>query len=262
MADTDRYEALSGGVAETFCAGLGPYLVGRLDALDLEPAVRAEAIAAGGRVLDAAFADWVGLAAGAQRRSPLELLREALSAVTAALAAAGVAPVERDAQQEALLPGDVYDLVPPTSRDLGDEALHAHVAWGLARAEAIAGMVPATPPPPTAAAVALVGTNLMDRARIEEAVREAGLDLVLWRNPGAVAAGLAGKPPLLAFVDLEHGAAGEAIAALAAAGVGVVAFGPHVDDVALAAARAQGATEALPRSRFFSRLPRLLPRQV
>ena len=66
----------------------------------------------------------------------------------------------------------------------------------------------------------------------------------------------------MALVDLEHGAASEAIAALAGAGVTVVAYGPHVDDVALAAARAQGAAEALPRSRFFARLPKLLPIQV
>ncbi len=260
--DDATYREASRRVAEAFGAALGPYLTGRVGALTGDDALVADVVGAAQDAMRAALAGWVGLGAGAQRRSPLELLREALDAATVVLSAAGVPPVERDPQQASLLPGDIYDLVPPTSRDLGDEALHAHVAWGLARAEAMAGVVPAPPRPDTGPAVALVGSNLMDRARIEEAVRDAGMELLLWRNPAAVSAGLEQRPPVLALVDLEHRAAGEAIPALAAAGVTVVAYGPHVDDVALAAARAQGAAEALPRSRFFTRLPRLLPRKV
>ncbi|HEY5727136.1 MAG TPA: hypothetical protein VIV08_00850, partial [Acidimicrobiia bacterium] len=55
-----------------------------------------------------------------------------------------------------------------------------------------------------------------------------------------------------------HPAALEVIARIAAAGVKVVAFGPHVDAAALDAATEAGAAESLPRSRFFARLPRLL----
>jgi hypothetical protein len=44
---------------------------------------------------------------------------------------------------------------------------------------------------------------------------------------------------------------------LAAAGVEVIAFGSHIDEAGLERARAAGATKALPRSRFFSRLPRM-----
>jgi len=42
----------------------------------------------------------------------------------------------------------------------------------------------------------------------------------------------------------------------------VVAFGPHVDDLALVRAGALGADRALPRSRFFKGIADLLPRRV
>jgi hypothetical protein len=80
----------------------------------------------------------------------------------------------------------------------------------------------------------------------------------VWRNPGAVEEGLAGPPPRIAIVDLAHPAALDLIARIAGAGVPVVAYGPHVDAASLEAATAAGAGEALSRSRFFARLPRLL----
>jgi hypothetical protein len=164
----------------------------------------------------------------------------------------------RTAPDEAALPGDLLDIAPATSRDIGEEAWRAHVAWGLARAETIAGMVP-RPAAPAGATVALVGTDLMDRTAIQSAADAAGFELVLWRNPAAVSDGIAASKPALALVDLSHAAAMDAIRALADAGVRTVAFGPHVDDHAMAAAQALGAEEALPRSRFFRRLPGLFP---
>jgi hypothetical protein len=93
--------------------------------------------------------------------------------------------------------------------------------------------------------VALVG-DLMDRSRISGA-----LPAVLFATTPAAAA--------------EHGAAvvvvdlarhGGAVAALRAAlpGARIVAYGPHVDGDAAAAARRDGADAVLPRSRFFRRI--------
>ena len=54
----------------------------------------------------------------------------------------------------------------------------------------------------------------------------------------------------LVVVDLTRAGAVDAAAEVAATGVRVVGFGPHVDDALLAAAVAAG-VEAMPRSRFF-----------
>jgi hypothetical protein len=108
----------------------------------------------------------------------------------------------------------------------------------------------------------LVGIDLMDRTRIESVARAAGFDLAVWRNPAAIADGLAGTPPAVVLVDLTHAAADEAIRACTAAGVRTIAFGPHVDDVALARARSLGAMDAVARSRFFSRLEAYLQAMV
>jgi len=55
-------------------------------------------------------------------------------------------------------------------------------------------------------------------------------------------------------VDLTRPGALDAVEALAGRWP-VLGFGPHVDDDLLAAARAAGCTEVLPRSRFFARWP-------
>jgi hypothetical protein len=100
----------------------------------------------------------------------------------------------------------------------------------------------------------------MDRSRIEPVVRDAGLTLEVWRNPAAIDRGLAASRPVLVLVDLAHPAADDALRGAAAAGVRAYAFGPHVDDVALIRAQSLGAADALPRSRFFRRLPEIVPR--
>ena len=61
----------------------------------------------------------------------------------------------------------------------------------------------------------------------------------------------------MALVDLRVGEGERIIGLLAAAGVEVTVFGPHVNEAALERARAASAAEAFPRSRFFSRLPRM-----
>jgi hypothetical protein len=260
---------VSAGIARelhaAFVEAYEPYVVRRLAESELPtPPGLDAALEAGRRWLDGALDELLAVAPGRQRRSPLELFQEALRFPTEALQADGVPAPPRDRVASNALPGDVYGLAPASSQVLGERAWRAHVAWGMQKAELVAGMVPASSPKsaPTEPTVALVGSNLMDRARIEESAAGAGYRLEPWRNPAAVAAGLQTGSPALVLVDLDHPAADEAIRAAAAAGCRVVAFGPHVDDIAMARAAALGATEVLARSRFFRRLPGLLPRIV
>ena len=87
--------------------------------------------------------------------------------------------------------------------------------------------------------VALVA-DLMDRSRIGAAIP----DVVFATDPAATAGADVVVVDLVRF--------GSQIAAVRAATTArIVAFGPHVDDEAAAAARAAGADLVLPRSRFF-----------
>lgn len=74
-----------------------------------------------------------------QSRGPLEVFQEAMRFPTEHLAAAGVDPVSRDPVAESALPGDVYDLAPASSRDLGEEVWQVHLAWGATKASVITG---------------------------------------------------------------------------------------------------------------------------
>ncbi|MDX1690756.1 MAG: hypothetical protein R3290_07015 [Acidimicrobiia bacterium] len=179
---------------------------------------------------------------GRQRRSPLELFQEAMRFPTEALEAAGVAPVERDEAVVTALPGDHYGLAPASSQDLGEEAWRAHIAWGAAKAAAM-----------TRPAVAVLSRDLMDRTRIEEAVGAAGYRLVPW--------GTDDRAPVVVFVDLTHPDADEVIGS-AARSSKVIAFGPHVDDLAMVRARTLGAADAVARSRFFRSIRTWLPEVV
>ena len=53
--------------------------------------------------------------------------------------------IEAGTIAEAALPGDVYDLAPASTRDLGDEVWALHLAWGAAKAAAFKRR-PAPPP--------------------------------------------------------------------------------------------------------------------
>ncbi len=234
---------------QAFVAVYEPYVASRLAGVPGAEEVDVRAAIVAGR-------EWLGehLAAllaepyRTQRRSPLEVFQEALAAPTAALDDAGVAPVRRDPAVSAALPGDTYGLAPASSQELGDGVWQAHLAWGATKAAAMRRSAADRP------RVGLYGADLMDRTRVEGVVRDSGCDLVIWRHPGDI------DDAALGLVDLTHGEADEAIAALAARGVRTVAFGPHVDDVAMARAGALGADEVLARSSFFRRLPELVPR--
>lgn len=169
-----------------------------------------------------------------QRRGPLEVFQEALADPTAALAAAGVMPPQRDAAAEAALPGDTFDLAPASSAALGEGAWRAHLAWGAAKAAAMARPV-----------CGVLADNLLDLDQIERSVAAAGYRMERLRSADAVA----GQAVL--FVDLEHPGADDVIRVAASRGIPAVGFGPHVDDLAMVRARSLGARDAMPRSRFF-----------
>ncbi len=251
------YAERSRAVAAALVAGYRPYVEQRLRVRGIDPDMISSAIDSGEAGLEESLARWAEQPPGEQRSTPMELFREALHGPTRALVAIGIAPVERDEASRRSLPGDLFDLAPASGRELGEDAWATVAAWGIARAEEIAGVVPATGAP-RHGGVALVGTDLMDRSKVTAAAEAAGTDLAVWRNPGAVEDGLAGSTPRIALVDLTHPAALEVIARIAGAGVKVVAYGPHVDGAALEAATEAGAAESLPRSRFFTRLPQLL----
>jgi len=242
---------------KTFSGAYLPYVRDRLAGLGIpEPPGFDAALDAGHQWLESELDALLGLDFAEQRRSPLEVFQEAMRFPTAALQHAGVEPVSRDPAQQAALPGDSYDLAPASSQVLGEDAWRAHLAWGAAKARALAGEVAGPAPAPP---VVIVSDNLMDRTAIEPAIHNAGLDAVFLRSIDRLDD--TGPDPVVTFVDLEHPEADGAIRRLAARSR-VIAYGPHVDDFAMVRAQSLGADEALPRSRFFRKLPELLPRRA
>lgn len=165
-----------------------------------------------------------------QRRGPLELFQEAMRFPIDALAAAGVPKPVRDEVEAAALPGDTYGLAPPTSRDLGEEAWMAHLAWGAAKARAMKAPK----------RIGVLSRNLMDRSKLDAAIGRSGAEAVAVR--GELPSDL-----MLVLVDLDHPDAMDTIEAASSAGTRAIGYGPHADVDKLAAAEAAGA-EALPRS--------------
>lgn len=94
--------------------------------------------------------------------------------------------------------------------------------------------------------VIAVSSNLMDLARFESAASRLG-----YRMEGRSASELEDAEAVIAFVDLEGDDSADAITTLAGRGIRVIAFGPHVDDMAMVRARTLGAKVAEPRSRVF-----------
>lgn len=188
-----------------------------------------------------------------QRRSPLEVFQEAMRFPTEALSASGIPEPARDPAATELLPGDRYDLAPASSQALGESAWQAHLAWGVAKARALSGPAPA---------VGWLGRDLMDRSRIEAALEGTGLELWPWISVTELEQALEVRPPVLALVDLAYTEADDGIRALAEAGVRAIAYGPHVDDVAMVRARSLGAEDAVARSRFFASIGSYLPQRT
>lgn len=98
-----------------------------------------EAVERGRAWLESALTELLSQPFTEQRRGPLEVFQEAMRFPTEHLAAAGVEPVPRDPVAESAIPGDVYDLAPASSRDLGEEVWQVHLAWGATKASVITG---------------------------------------------------------------------------------------------------------------------------
>ncbi|MCB2224333.1 MAG: hypothetical protein KQH83_09200 [Actinobacteria bacterium] len=237
----------AGRLRDALVASYRPYLLRRLSELGVAAGTPGldEAIAEGEAWLAAELGGLLALPFRDQQRGPLEVFQQAMRYPTAALEAAGIPPVPRDPAAVGALPGDRHHLAPASSQPLGEEVWEAHLAWGAAKARAFR---------PTAA---LVSSDLMDRSRVEPVVEAAGLALEVWRSAEAAHPG-----PAVVLVDLTHPDADDVIRSLSGAGTRVVAFGPHVDDVAMVRARSLGAADAVPRSVFFRSLASLLPTVV
>ncbi len=222
------------------------HLQRRLTQLGVEADTVRDAVDRGRAWLERELTELVATPFPQQRRGVLELVQAAMAEPTEALQRLGIPPVDRDEAAAAALPGDLYGLAPASSQELGEDAWTVHMTWGLEKARAMARPAPVV--------VAWYGTNLMDRSKIEAAVRKQGFAFSAYRDPDAVEPGVS-----RVLVDLEAVGADQAISAASRGGSTVIAYGPHVDDAAMVRARSMGAAEAVPRSQFFRRLGEYLP---
>lgn len=259
--DPAEYSEACAGVVAAFVAAYPDYLRDRLALLDA-PDI-AEGARQGKEWLEGELRQWSRQPADAQRKGPLQIFQTAFAFPTAALEAAGVEPIRRDAGDAAALPGDTYGLAPASSRDIGEAAWRAHVAWGVAKAKQVAKVVPQDAAPHRSAAVAIVTVDAADRAAVGLTATERGLPVRHWRNPGAIAAGLEKEIPRWAIVDGAHSAADEAVRALADAGSKVAVYAEgEPDDIATARWMALGASTLLPRQKLVAVLESWLPYQA
>lgn len=206
------------------------------------------ALVAGAAWLRKALDDLLASPFAEQHRGPLEIFQEAMRFPTEALAVAGFETVARDPGAVAALPGDVYDLAPASSRLLGDEVWMAHLAWGAAKARAVARR----------RRVGLWSANLMDRSRIEPLVVRSDAEFAVWNGRSVEPSQPATSDLDLVLVDLTAPHAHEVIEGFVADGIRVIAFGPHLDRSNLDRARQTGANEVLARSAFLANLGDLL----
>ncbi len=201
-----------------------------------------------------------------QRESPLEVVRRATTLITAELESQGVVHRPRDQYSFEIHPDDPYGLYPASSRDLGEEVWQLHMQWGIDKARLVTGMVPAAVDEPAPAAlgapaVALFGVAPDYRDDFRSALAGRGYRPLIWRNPAALAEGVAARPELV-IVDLDHPRADEAIQSLVAASIRVIAVGAGVDDFSTTAMMALGAEDVVELDRLVDRVSRLLPRIV
>jgi hypothetical protein len=233
-----------------FSAAYHPYLERRLAELGAAETPGLEAVVAAGQEwLDGELGELLAAPFSEQSRSPLEVFQEAMRFTTELLDAAGVRPPERDSVETAALPGDLYGLAPASSQELGDGAWRAHLAWGVAKARAMA--IPR---------VGLLAADDAGRGAVEAAAVEQGFRLESWDDLDTVESALAGRGPVLAFVDLDHHDADGALAALAKEKVRTIAYGAGVDDLVMVRAKTLGAADVLPKRVFLDSVRDLLPR--
>lgn len=191
-----------------------------------------------------------------QQRSPLELFRAALEMLASTLADEGVSP---SSTRFSTADGDTFGLAPGSSSALGPEAHEAHLAWGAAKAAAFVEARSATPAEP---ATLLVPADRGEQGVLVSRLKTPGVDCLAARNPAAVAAAIEQRTVLVAFVDLAHGSARDAVAQLLEADIPTIVYGDDIDDLAETGLLAQGVRKVILRSDFVADPARFLPRLV
>ena len=256
--DTREAGPLIAALVEAFPA----YLWGRLHEIGIvggTPVTAAVAESAASLATD--LNEILDVPVAEQTRSPLEAVRHATQVVTAVLADLGVRAVDRDQWETDTHPEDRYGLYPGSSDELGEEAWQLHLSWGLAKAKAVAGVVPAGREAPQVPAVAVFGMPIEDRGQFADAIAKRGYRVLLWRNPAALERASIERPTLV-LVDLRHPGAHEALRFLKQRGVRTVAVGDEVDDLTMPGILALGAEDVDALSGLAARLARLLPQIV
>ena len=136
--DETRLAELAEGLADGIVAALPGWVARCIAARSVGVTVDDAVVAAAGR---RAAAD-VGLRVrrllaadiDEQRTGPLALVRHAVAYPASVLSAAGVAPVERDADAVRLFPDDAYDLSPASFAELHPDLRGPGLEWGAAKA--------------------------------------------------------------------------------------------------------------------------------
>jgi hypothetical protein len=240
-----------------FCEAYPLYVAGVLvgRAVTVDDLI-ADAIVEGAAILGNLLTDLEGTNPADQRSSPLELFREALRPVDAALATNGVPVPPVDLGHVQVHPWDRYQLSPGSPQLLGERAYDAHVRWGVAKAMAFGALVS-----PTATEHVEGGTRRIERPRIRVigseadtahfvgSLAELGYQLVDAGNDRSV----------VTLVDIDHGEAAKVISDTVATHGRVVVYGDAIDDLQAMAFSAAGVWKVVPRSDILTRLDTVLP---
>jgi hypothetical protein len=189
-----------------------------------------------------------------QRQSPLELFRAALAVLAVTLADTGVSPA---ATQPSTAEGDTYGLAPGSSSVLGTEAHEAHLVWGAAKASAFMAERSTVP---TAPAILLVAADRGDQATLVPRLNSPGVDCLVARNPGAVAAAIERRQILVACIDLGHRSARDVVIQLLEVAIPTIVYGDDIDDLIETGLLAQGVRTVVRRGDFVGDPSRFLPR--
>jgi len=136
--DEARLAELAEGLADGIVAALPGWVARCIAARSVGVTVDDVVVAAAGRRAAADVGSRVRRLLAAdideQRTGPLALVRHAVIYPASVLSAAGVAPVERDADAVRLFPDDAYDLSPASFAELPPDLRGPGLEWGAAKA--------------------------------------------------------------------------------------------------------------------------------
>ena len=198
--------------------------------VEMDPVI-ADAVVEGSEVLDGLLSTFERTDPVDQRRSPLELFREALRPVDRALRTVQV-PIPESGGTVRMATWDDYGLSPGSSQVLGPAAHDAHLRWGIERVALM------TRPP-----ILLVGDAT---GRLQVAIENAG-----YRRGG--------PGDTIAVVDVDA-ADVAAIRELSESGSHVVAVGDSVNDLTTPGLLALGAAVVVEMGRFVADPAEHLPK--